>query len=170
MKNFVLELIVHPTKMKNMLFTPITGGEAMSTAIYIINRTPIAVVHNVTPKERYSDKKPDLSHLKVFCCICYVHVSDELRTKLDAKDEKCIFLGYSLEHKGYRCYNPMTRKLRISCDVVFDELASWYALPPVVVDDGKPACGTKYSIGMTASNPNARLKGVQCVATLYAVL
>ena len=114
-------------------------GEAVSTAIYIINRTPTAAVHNVTPEERYSGKKPDISHLKVFGCICYVHVPDELRTKLDAKAEKCIFLGYSLEHKGYRCYNPMTRKLRISCDVVFDELASWYALPPIVVDDGKSA-------------------------------
>ena len=79
----------------------------MSTAIYIINRTPTAAVHNVTPEERYSGKKPDLSHLKVFVCICYVHVPDELRTKLDAKDEKCIFLGYSLEHKGYICYNPL---------------------------------------------------------------
>ena len=34
---------------------------------------------------------------------------------------------------------PHARKLRISHDVVFDELASWYALPPIVVDDGKPA-------------------------------
>ena len=89
------------------------------------------------------NKKPDLSHLKVFGCICYVHVPNELRTKLDAKAEKCIFLGYSLEHKGYRCYNPITRKLRISRDVVFDELASWYASPPVVVDDGKPAVQRK---------------------------
>ena len=84
-------------------------------------------------------KETDLSHLKVFGCICYVHVRDELRTKLDAKAKKCIFLGYSLEHKGYKCYNPMTRKLRISHDVVFDQLASWYELPLVVVDDGKPA-------------------------------
>ena len=83
----------------------------------IVNRTPIAAVHNVTQEEKYSGKKPDLSHLKVFGCICYVHVPDELRTKLDAKAEKCIFLGYSLEHKGYRCYNPITRKLKISCDV-----------------------------------------------------
>ena len=67
-----------------------------------------------------------------------MHVPYELWTKLDAKVGKCIFLGYSLEHKGYRCYNPMTRKIRISRDVVFDELTSWYALPPIVVDDGKP--------------------------------
>ena len=63
-----------------------------STAIYIINRTLIVAVHNVTPEERYNGKKPDLSHLKVFGCIFYVHVPNELRTKLDAKAEKCIFL------------------------------------------------------------------------------
>ena len=72
------------------------------------------MVHNVTPEERYSGKKPDLSHLKVFGCICYVHVPDELRTKLDANVEKCIFLGYSLEHKVYRCYEH--RWMLLFCD------------------------------------------------------
>ena len=63
----------------------------------------------------------------MFGCIAYVHVPDELRTKLDPKAEKCIFIGYSLEQKGYRCYNPVTRKLRVSRDVVFDEMSSWYS-------------------------------------------
>ena len=47
--------------------------------------------------------------------------------KLDPKVEKCIFIGYSLEQKGYHCYNPITRKIRVSRDVVFDELMrNWY--------------------------------------------
>ena len=62
----------------------------------------------------------------MFGCIACVHVPDELRTKLDPKAEKCIFIGYSLEQKGYRCYNPVTRKLCVSRDVVFDEMSSWY--------------------------------------------
>ena len=81
----------------------------------------------MTPEEKFSGRKPDLSHLKVFGCIAYVHVPDELCTKLDPKAEKCVFIGYSLEQKGYKCYNPVTRQVRVSRDVVFDELASWYA-------------------------------------------
>ena len=99
----------------------------MSTYVYIMNRTPTAAVHDMTPEEKYCGRKPDLAHLKVFGCIAYVHVPDELRTKLDPKAEKCVFIGYSLEQKGYKCYNPATRQLRMSRDVVFDELASWYA-------------------------------------------
>ena len=60
-------------------------------------------------------------------CIAYVHVPDELRTKLDPKAKKCVFVGYSLEQKGYQFYNPVTCQVRVSKDVVFDALKSWYS-------------------------------------------
>ena len=72
-------------------------AEVVSTAVYIMNKTSTVAIHDVTPEERFTGKKPDLSHLKVFGCIAYVHVPDELHTKLDPKAEKCIFIGYSLE-------------------------------------------------------------------------
>ena len=102
-------------------------AEAVSTAFYIMNRTLTTAIHDVTPEERFTGKKPDLSHLKVFGCIAYVHVPDELRTKLDPKAEKCIVIGYSLEQKGYRCYNPVTQKLWVSRDVMFDDISTWYS-------------------------------------------
>ena len=92
-----------------------------------MNRVPIVAVHNVTPEEKYAGTKLDLSHMKVFGCIAYVHVLDEMCTKLDPKAKKCVFIGYSLDQKGYRCYNPSTRDVRVSRDVVFDEMASWYS-------------------------------------------
>lgn len=46
---------------------------------------------------------------------------DQHRIKLpnQAKSEKCYFVGYSGE--GYRLYNPSTRQIIISRDVIFAE-------------------------------------------------
>jgi hypothetical protein len=105
-----------------------------------MNRTLATTVHGMTPKEKFIGKKPNVSHLRVFGCIRYVHVPDEKRSKLDPKAEKCIFIGYSLEQKGYRCFNPSTQKLQVSRDVVFDEMVSWY--PPLkIVEDGEAKNG-----------------------------
>jgi len=115
-------------------------AETVAIAMYIMNRTPIVAVHDMTPKEKFIGKKPDVSHLRVFGCIAYVHVLDEKRSKLDPKAEKCIFIGYSLEQKRYRCSNPSTRKLQVSRDVVFDEMVSWY--PPLkIAEDGEARNG-----------------------------
>jgi len=88
----------------------------------------------MTPEEKFTGKKPNVSHLKVFGCIAYVHVLDEKRSKLDPKAEKCIFIGYFLEQKGYRCFNPSTRKLHMSRDVVFDEMISLYSSLKITED------------------------------------
>jgi hypothetical protein len=130
-------------------------AEAVAIAVYIMNRTPTAAMHGMTPKEKYSGRKLDLSHLKVFGCIAYVHVPDELRTKLDLKAEKCVFIGYSLEQKGYRCYNPVTREMRVSRDVVFDEMSIWYA----DVKDYIKADAHKHVVAKNASQQSQTLNG-----------
>ncbi|XP_026441683.1 uncharacterized protein LOC113340837 [Papaver somniferum] len=78
-----------------------------------------------TPEEALTGRKPSVRHLKVFGCIAYAHIPTEIRKKLDNKSEKCIFLGYSVATKGYKLYNPETRKMIISRDVIFDESSQW---------------------------------------------
>jgi transposase InsO family protein len=115
-------------------------AEAVAIVVYIMNQTPTAIVHGMTPKEKFTCKKPDVSHLRVFGCIAYVHVPNEKRSKLDPKAEKCFFIGYSLEQKGYRCFNPSTRRWQVSRDVMFDEMVSWY--PPLkIAEDGEAKTG-----------------------------
>ena len=83
----------------------------------------------MSPHELYFGKKPNLAHLRVFYNIEYMHVPKEKRRNLDDKAEKCILVGYSDEQKGYKCYNPRTKVVPVSRDVVFEESASWYQLP-----------------------------------------
>jgi hypothetical protein len=93
-------------------------------------------VHGMTLEEKFTGKKPYVSHFRIFGCIAYTHVPDDKRSKLDPKAEKCIFIGYSLEQKRYRCFNPSTWKLQVSKDVVFDEMVSWYS-PLKITEDGE---------------------------------
>jgi hypothetical protein len=83
-------------------------AEAVAIVVYIMNRIPTTSIHGMTPEEKFISKKLDVSHPRVFGCIVYVHVPNEKKSKLDPKAEKCIFIGYSLKQKGYRCFNPST--------------------------------------------------------------
>jgi hypothetical protein len=69
-----------------------------------------------------------------------MHVPNEKRSKLDPKAEKCIFIRYFLEQKGYRCFNLSIWKLQVSKDVVFDEMISWYS-PLKITKDGEARNG-----------------------------
>lgn len=100
-------------------------AEAIHTTIYILNRCPTKAVRNRTPFEAWHKKKPVVDHLKIFGSIAYSHISTPNRDKFDEKSEKLIFIGYSDESKGYRLYNPITCKLVVSRDVIFDEMGSW---------------------------------------------
>jgi len=54
-------------------------AEAVATVVYIMNQTPTTTIHGMTPEEKFTCKKRDVSHLKVFGCIAYVHVANEKR-------------------------------------------------------------------------------------------
>ena len=86
-------------------------AEVVNTANYILNRCITFGVHEVTLEECVYGRKPGVGHLKVFGCLAYVHVPAEIRSKLDPKAEKCVLVGYSEEQKGYRCYNPLKKRL-----------------------------------------------------------
>ena len=115
--------------------------EAIMAACHILNRCPTKALKKVTPFETWYSRKPTVAHLRTFGCIAYAHVPKEIRTKLDDKAVKCIFVGYSKESKGYRLYNPVSKKVLTSRDVIFDEkselsLAGYesYQAPPDIFE------------------------------------
>jgi hypothetical protein len=66
-------------------------------------------------------EKPDVSHLRIFGTISYIHIPKAERRKLDSKSLKCYFVGYSPTQKAYRFWDPVSRRIKISRDVIFDE-------------------------------------------------
>ena len=50
-----------------------------------------------------------------------VDIPKERRNKLDNKLEKCIFIGYKEGVKGYHMWNPITRIVVYSRDVILRE-------------------------------------------------
>jgi hypothetical protein len=98
-------------------------GEAVATACYILNRSPTKKLHKV-PEAIWSGHKPSVKHLRVFGCLCYKHIPDQRRKKLDDKSEVMILVGYHTAG-AYKLYNPITKKLTTSRDVTFAEDKSW---------------------------------------------
>lgn len=66
-------------------------AEGMKCASYVINRTPLSPNNMKSPYELMFGEKPSVKYFKVFGSVCYVHVPESKRTKLDAKAKKCIF-------------------------------------------------------------------------------
>ena len=99
--------------------------EVVVCSIYLSNRCPTKSLQKLTPQEAWSGRKPTLLHLRVFGCVAYNHIPDESRVKLDDKSEKLVFIGYDAKSKGYRRYNPKSKKITVSRDVRFDEDECW---------------------------------------------
>ena len=96
-------------------------AEALSTCVYVRNRCPTTTLVDQTPYTALYKQKPDVSHLRVFGTNCYAHIPKDERSKLDSKSQKCVFLGYCDNRKGYKLYNTHTNKIVISRDVIFNE-------------------------------------------------
>ena len=97
-------------------------AEAVRTAVHVINLSPNTTKGLKVAQELWTGKSPNYDHLRVFGCEAYVHVPKQLRQKLDFKSRKCIFLGYGTDGQfGYRLWDPETRTIVRSSDVVFNE-------------------------------------------------
>jgi len=92
-------------------------GEAISTAIYLKNRSPVKALKKA-PFEVWHAKKPRVNHLRVFGSDAYTHIPRDERAKFDSK---CIMVGYGNVTKGYRLYDATQGKIFHSRDVQFNE-------------------------------------------------
>ena len=102
-------------------------ADATLTAAYLINRMPSRVLGYKTPVSVLQPNSPlFIVPPKVFGCVCHVHIHHRT-DKMDPKAVRCVFLGYSATQKGYRCYNPTTRRRYVSMDVTFFESVPFFS-------------------------------------------
>src|SRR6185312_1385971 len=100
-------------------------GEAVSTEVFILNRSPTKALKGMTPYQAWYGRKPNVSYLRTFGCIGHVKTVKPGLGKLEDRSTKMVFLGYEDGTKAYRLYDPAREKVVVSRDVVFDEAAAW---------------------------------------------
>jgi hypothetical protein len=111
-------------------------AETVSTTTYLISIQPCSTLQGGIPFERLCGKTPNYSILRLFGYVCYVLLAPREHTKLTTQSAECVFLGYSVEHKGYRCWDLVASRMRTSRDVIFDESRPFYLCPTT---DASPA-------------------------------
>lgn len=94
---------------------------AFATTIYLINHLPTPLLKFASPYSLFYATKPPHAQFRIFSSLCYPCLRPFGRHKLEFKSCKAIFLGYSMPHKGYLCYDLHFSKVIISRHVIFDE-------------------------------------------------
>ncbi|KAL0330392.1 UNVERIFIED_CONTAM: Retrovirus-related Pol polyprotein from transposon TNT 1-94 [Sesamum radiatum] len=97
-----------------------TFWEALSTVVYLINRSPSVPLLGKIPECMWTGKDVDISSLRIFGCSAFVLQNGD---KFDPRAKKCIFIGYPDGVKGYRLWlrSQPGYKVIVSMDVTFNE-------------------------------------------------
>ena len=75
-------------------------GDALLIATYVLNRVPSKSV-TTTPYELWTSQKSNISHLRLWGCVAYVHNTSSKYEKLGPRGKKSIFVRYPEVSKGY---------------------------------------------------------------------
>lgn len=101
-KKTIMNMVISIIKVKNLPQN--VWGEATMTTVYVLNTCPTKRLGPMVPEEAWSGNKPLVKHFKIFGHICYKHVPNQRRRKLDDKREKMIFVGCN-STGSYKLYN-----------------------------------------------------------------
>lgn len=99
-------------------------GEAVTTNVFLLNCSPTRNVDGVTMYEAWH-KKSVVSFFRTFGCVAHIKVTKPNLKKLDDCSIRTGFIGYELGSKAWRIYDQVLKRVHITRDVVFNEVASW---------------------------------------------
>ena len=111
--------------LKHMHMPNYLWGESVRRAAYLINRIAARSLQSQTPYEVLRGKRSNISHLRIFGCICYAKIEKPHLRKLDDRSRMLVHLGTEPGSKAYRLLEPETWKIVVSRDVIFDKTNGW---------------------------------------------
>lgn len=75
------------------------GVKVVYTVVYLQSRFSTKAVQNMTPLEAWSRHEPSINHLKVFGCVCYMHIPMKNDTSQMSKQKNEFSLATTLNPK-----------------------------------------------------------------------
>ncbi|SCV70150.1 BQ2448_1544 [Microbotryum intermedium] len=93
--------------------------EAVAYFVYCKNWCQHSALDKATPDFIWQGCRTDASALHPFGCTAWLMVAPELRSKLDPKATRVLFVGYDLASKAFRFYNTNTDKFIIGRNATF---------------------------------------------------
>jgi IS30 family transposase len=86
--------------LKQRGMSAVFWGEAVVTAVYILNRSPTKAFNGRTSYEAWHGRKPTVSHLRVFGCLTFDKELGHIG-KLDDRSTLGVFISYAEGSKVY---------------------------------------------------------------------
>jgi hypothetical protein len=114
-------LILYILIFGHLLLLVCYWAEGLHTTTYLLNHLLTTVIQTACPHLALFGSAPSYEHLHVFGCTCYPNTTATVPHKLSPCSTRCVFLGYSADHKAYHCLDLSTNRLIVSRHVVFDE-------------------------------------------------
>jgi hypothetical protein len=94
-------------------------AEAILTANHIRNRCPSRSLGGEIPFKMWTRRTLIVSYFRKFGTTAFALDKTPGKGKFDSRSKKCIFIGYSVQSKAYRLWDPEARKVIRSRDVTF---------------------------------------------------
>jgi hypothetical protein len=94
--------------------------EAVMTAVHLLNQLLTKSLEGKISYEAWHERTPAIGHLHTFGCLACVKELNAV-SKLSDRSTPGVFIGYAEGVKAYRILEPVTRRVHIACDVIFDK-------------------------------------------------
>jgi len=124
--------------------------DAASHFLYGKMRLPLSVTAPESLFSLFYGKKGSVGRLRPFGCLAYVHRQKDQRSAFESHAVQCVLIGYPVDYKGWRFWDPKTKSEIISDSAVFRESVFPFRKPslsaidkrtdpaPLIVPDADP--------------------------------